>query len=72
MKKPDVRSYLATPGFVIRDPRTKARVPCEGEPIRVEFSNYWARREADGSVFTPVTITESAPSKRVAKSTTEG
>ncbi len=71
MKKPDIRSYLASPGFEIRDPRTKARVPHEGDPMRVEFSPFWSRRESDGSVFTPAPTTESAPSKR-AKSTTEG
>jgi hypothetical protein len=75
MKKPDIRTYFASPGFVIRDPRSKQRVPHEGEgnPIRVHFSSFWARREADGSVCSP-TVTEPAPAtaKRSTKTTTEG
>jgi hypothetical protein len=59
----DVRTYLAAPGFVIRDPRTKQRVPHDGEGIRVEFSPFWLRREADGSVLR---LDNKAP-KRAAK-----
>lgn len=73
MKKPDdIREYLCSPGFVIRDPRTKARVPHVAPAIRVHFSSFWARRELDGSVFTPKQVTDSAPAKRSTKATTEG
>ncbi len=63
----DVRTYFATPGRVIRDPRTKARVPHEGEPIRVVFSSYWARRETDGDVIRVNAEPAAQASKRAAK-----
>lgn len=45
------RHYVAAPGLVIRDPRSKARIPHEEPGIYVERTSFWIRRELAGDVI---------------------
>lgn len=67
------RHYIAKPGVVIRDPRSKARVPHAAPGIYVERSSFWVRRENDGDVIDITAQVSGKPELAKRKSaTTEG
>lgn len=58
------RQFIAAPGVIIRDPRSKTRVPHVAPGAFVEVGDhvsFWARRVAEGSVTEVTSTPEPAP-----------